>query len=241
MKPVISMLIPVYNEERTIERSLSILLSKMEKLGLQFEIIVANDGSKDGTLKIAKEFSRKFDRVRVFSSSRNMGRGEILSLAIPTAKGEYIGFTDADLATNLMHLEDLFIPLIKGKSDLTIGSRWLNGSVVVRTPSRKLVSFLYNKLVRALFSSKIHDHQCGFKAFRRDVILKLIEEAGVRTDRGWTWDTEILLRAQRHGYRIKEFPVTWTAGEKSTFKWVRDIFKVSMYLLNLRWKFFRSK
>jgi hypothetical protein len=114
------------------------------------------------------------------------------------------------------------------------GSRWTKGSIVERAITRTIVSYVYNKMVQLTFNSKMRDHQCGFKSFRRQKLLQLLNEAGTYENRLWAWDTEILVRAQKHGYKISEFPVKWKSGRKSSFKYMRDMTVVAAYLLRLK-------
>jgi hypothetical protein len=231
-----SIFIPVYNEERTIETNLLKIFDKLKEFDWDYELIIADDGSVDSTPKIVKKLEKKYKNLILYRNKKNLGRGEILSLSFKIANGRYIGFMDIDLATNLNYLEDLVNNL--KDADIAIGSRWLKRSLVKRSFLRWFISFFYNKfLLKILFNSQIKDHQCGFKGFKKEIALKLIEECGVRNDRIWAWDTEMLIRAQRHRYKIKEFPIEWDAGKESKFKILRDIIIVGIYLFKLRLEF----
>jgi len=229
-----SLVIPVFNEEKVVENSIKKVYEKLEELGYDFEIIVADDGSTDSTPEIVGKLQKKYKNLELFRREKNMGRGEILSLAFKVAKGKYIGFTDIDLAVDLKYLAGLVENLKHG--DVATGSRWLQSSKVERGIFRWTISYFYNAFVRRLFNSKVHDHQCGFKSFRRNAALKLISECKIKKDRRWAWDTEMLIRAQKHKFKIIEFPVEWTAGKESRFKLLRDIWIVGSYLIRLYFK-----
>jgi hypothetical protein len=106
---------------------------------------------------------------------------------------------------------------------------------------RLMVSFVYNNMIRFLFRSRLKDHQCGFKSFRRWVILRLVKEAGYNKNRRWAWDTEILLRAQRDGYRINEFPVQWREVRMSKVKPFRDFSIAFKHVLSLYFRFLSER
>ena len=135
---------------------------------------------------------------------------------------------DVDLATNIKHLKDL-IEAIENGYDIAIGSRLIEGSKAKRSFERLLYSKVYNFLVRALLKSKIKDHQCGFKAFKKDIVVKLGKEA---KDNHWFWDTEILVLAQRKGYKIKEIPVEWTEGKDTKVRRT-DVFYMFSRILKM--------
>lgn len=225
------MVIPVFNEERVIENSIKRVYERLKELGYSFEIIIADDGSTDSTTAIVRDLQKKYKNIKFFRKEKNMGRGEILSSAFKTAKGKYIGFTDIDLAINIKHFRELIENLKDG--DVATGSRWLPESKVKRGLVRWAISYFYNAFIRLIFKSKIHDHQCGFKSFKRDVALKLISECEIKKNRRWAWDTEILIRAQKHKFKIIEFPVEWSAGTESRFKLLRDLWIVGTYLIKL--------
>jgi glycosyltransferase involved in cell wall biosynthesis len=233
-KPIISFIVPVFNEAKILCGSIKELVRNLEALNMPFEVIVANDGSSDGTLEVAQQIAREDERVKVFSIPKNMGRGEVILSSFKYAKGRVIGFTDVDMAADLRHLSELLCPVLDGSCELSTGSRWLPGAEVERRLARKIISFCYNKLVRIMFRSKVNDHQCGFKAFTRPAFMVLLNEMRIRDGRSWAWDTEILVRAQRHRFRIKEFPVRWKEGKESKFRFLNDSINVFKYIVKLK-------
>lgn len=232
-KPWLTMVIPVFNEAPVITKSVTKIIEALDKIGEDFEIIISDDGSTDNTPSIVRNLVARNNTIRYLRNELNLGRGEALTKAFLMSRGQVITFTDSDLATDLATLPVLIQKIQEGY-DVSTGSRWLQGSMVERSPLRWVISFFYNKLVRLLFCSKLTDHQCGFKAFKRDVIMSLLEEVGVRHDRGWAWDTEVLIRAQRRGFRVAEFPVRWRAGERSKFRPINHVLQVATYLVKLR-------
>jgi len=197
-----------------------------------FELILVDDCSNDGSSQIADSLAKKNKEISVIHYSGKPSRRENLAESFKKAKYSTIIFMDYDLATSLDALPDL-INYIKSY-DIVIGSRKIKGAVTDRELSRKIISFGYSSLVWSLFQSKIYDHQCGFKAFKKNVILDLIKDAGYdhSLTRGWFWDVEILVRAQKKAYKIKEIPIRWIRGEKSSFNFLREL-KLIPYMLKL--------
>ena len=111
-----------------------------------------------------------------------------------------------DLSTDMKHLEELVEAIRSEGYDFAIGSRLLKGSEVTRSFKRTVMSTVYNLLVRTVLKSKLRDHQCGFKSFRRQSLLNILEKV---EDELWFWDTELLVRAQRKGCKVKEIPIKW--------------------------------
>jgi len=214
----ISLVFPAYNEAEKLEKAVEEALKILKGLTRSYEIIIAEDGSTDGTDKIASELSRKFPQVKHLHSDKRLGRGLALKRAFENSKGEILVFMDVDLATDIRHLETLVNSIREGY-DVAIGSRMLPESRVERTLSRKIASKMYNFTVRFLLGSKISDHQCGFKAFSRTIFLPILEETKATH---WFWDTEILVRASRKGYRIEEIPVEWKGGKDTKVHLLKD-------------------
>jgi glycosyltransferase AglD len=230
-EPEVTAIIPVYNDRASLERALSESVDTLAKITPRFEIIVAEDGSTDGSADVVREFSKNDPRVRLLHSDSRLGRGKALNRAINDARGDIVCYYDVDLATGMQHLPEL-VSAIRNGADIATGSRLLPSSDTVRTGGREIASRSYNFLVRFFLDSRIYDHQCGFKAFSRDRILPILPK--IRSDH-WFWDTEILVRAQRMKYTVTEFPVHWRAGKGTTVR-IKDVFSMGSSILRLWWQ-----
>lgn len=232
----ISMFIPIYNEEKILEENINRIYHKMNELFKDFEIVIVDDNSNDNSENVIKSICQKNKKIRYIHFNNGPSRRENLAEAFKIAKGEIIAFMDMDIPVNLDSLKEL-INSIKNKYDISTGSRYLKGSTVKRSVWRHAISIFYNLFIKLYFNSNIKDHQCGFKAFKINIILKLIDKLGYdkKFKRGWFWDVELLIRAQKDGYKLYEFPVQWKAGEKSTFNIKREL-KMIPYILSLRFR-----
>ena len=121
------------------------------------------------------QFEQRDSRIRLFHSDERLGRGKALNRAISESKGEIICYYDVDLATDMQHLPEL-IHAIRDGADIATGSRLMQGSDIKRTGGREIASHSYNFLVRLFLGSRIHDHQCGFKAFNKGYIVRLLPD-----------------------------------------------------------------
>ncbi|MDD1684572.1 MAG: glycosyltransferase family 2 protein [Methanoregula sp.] len=227
----VTAIIPVFNDRPALEIALKTSLETLSGITGSFEILVAEDGSTDGSTEFVRHFEAMNSRVRLLHHDERQGRGRALNRAIRESRGTIVCYYDVDLATDMKHLPAL-ISAVRDGSDISTGSRLLPASDIVRTGGREIASRSYNFLVRLLLGSRIHDHQCGFKAFNRDRVLLLLP--AVQADH-WFWDTEILVRAQRAGYRVTELPVRWRAGKGTTVKF-RDVFEMGTAVLYLWWR-----
>jgi len=219
-----SVVIPAYNEAKTLEENVEKLVGFLKENYDEFEIIIAEDGSTDGTDEIARELAERYEFVRHLHSDERLGKGKAVFNGIKNARYSAVVYMDADLSTDLKNLGDLLDALEKGY-DIVVGSRVIEASETKRPLFREIPSRVYNLMVRLMLGSKISDHQCGFKAFRKEKIIEIGEKV---KDNHWFWDTELLVLAQRNGLRIKEIPVKWRHGENSSV----SVFKTSVYLLS---------
>jgi len=206
-----SVVLPAHNEAGRVEEAVKETKRALEEFlrSGAFEIIIAEDGSTDGTAEIARRIAALVPAVTHLHSDARLGRGTALNRAFKHAKGEVLAYLDADLSTEMSHLKPLLWAVKKegGEGyDFATGSRMLKNSEVKRSFKRAAMTRVFNFLVRRILNSKIRDHQCGFKSFRRDALVSLLDEI---KDNHWFWDTELLVRAQRRGYKIKEIPVRW--------------------------------
>ena len=203
------------------------------KITSSFEIIIAEDGATDGTEKIAESLASEYPYVVHLHSDERLGRGTALNRAFKSAHGDILVYIDVDLATDMSHLSEL-INQIRSGYDLATGSRMMPESDAVRSAKRGIASKGFNFLVRTILGSKLYDHQCGFKAFKRSVLLDLLDQV---RDEHWFWDTEILVRAERAGYRVAEFPIRWRPGSSTKVDMKRDVVGMGLAILRLRLEF----
>jgi len=222
-KTKVSIFVPVFNEEGIIDRDIKEIEHAIKKIPVDYEIFIINDASKDKTEQIAKKIERTKRRITLLNYEIGPTRRENLALSFKKASGDIIAFVDIDLVESFRFLSHLIDQVISGY-DIVTGSRYIVGSKIKRKPFRFFISVLYNALVRLMFRTSIRDHMCGFKAFKKDVILKLVEEMGYdrSLERGVFWDTELLVRALRHGYKIKEIPIWWKERNKSALYFKRE-------------------
>jgi uncharacterized protein (TIRG00374 family) len=229
--------LPAYNEAAQIEKTVLTTAETLSRITDCFEIIIAEDGSTDGTDKIASRLSKQYTYVIHLHSDERQGRGKALNRAFKAASGEVLCYIDVDLATDMKYLEKLVRAVSEGGYDFATGSRMMPESDAKRPFKRELASRGYNFLVRFLLRSKLYDHQCGFKAFKRKPLFELIGEI---KNQHWFWDTELLVRAQKKGYKIKEFPVYWRHGGASKVNLVKDVGGMGSEILRLWTELFFS-
>ncbi|MGB9928081.1 MAG: flippase-like domain-containing protein [Methanosarcina sp.] len=233
-----SVVLPAYNEAARIEKTLSITAETLSKITDSFEIIIAEDGSTDGTDKIASRLAEQYVYVIHLHSDERQGRGRALNRAFKASSGEVLCYIDVDLATDMKYLEKLIKAVSVDGYDFATGSRMMPESDAKRPFKREFASRGYNSLVRLFLHSKLYDHQCGFKAFRREAIFDIMEEV---ENQHWFWDTEVLIRAQNKGYKVMEFPVYWRHGGSSKVNLVKDVGGMGSEIFRL-WRelFFRG-
>ena len=235
----VSVVLPAYNEESTIrnavENTLATLSNFLSKG--QYEIIIAEDGCTDNTSIISSELARSHEEVRHYTSPSRLGRGTAITHAFEIAKGTTLVYIDSDLATDNKHLEELITIVSSGSAHIATGSRWFPGTKTERPLHRSLLSKGFNSLVRLLLKSNLYDHQCGFKAFDKEIFLILSPDM---RNTHWFWDTEILIRAQNSNFKIAEFPVSWTPQRDTKVDIFRDVFAMSLSILRLWWELFIS-
>jgi glycosyltransferase involved in cell wall biosynthesis len=231
-RETVSLILPAYNEASSIEKAVFVTAEILSKITDHFEIIIAEDGSKDGTDQIVLDLSKKYHYVFHLHSDERQGRGRALNRAFKAASGEILCYIDVDLATDMIHLKELLHSISVEGYDISTGSRMIPGNDAKRSLKRGVASNGFNFLVRTILSSKIYDHQCGFKAFKREPLFNLLSEI---QDKGWFWDTELLVLAQHHGYKVKEFPVTWREGNTTKVDLKKDIFDMGFQIFRLQW------
>jgi uncharacterized protein (TIRG00374 family) len=231
----VSVVLPAYNEADTIEATVETTLSTLAAFlpPATFEVLVAEDGCDDRTPAIADRLAAADERVRHVHSEERLGRGGALERAFRVADGDTLVYFDTDLATDMRHLEELVERVRSGEADVATGSRWLPDRVADRPAKRGVPSRVYNGLVRLFLRSRLRDHQCGFKALSREAFERLHRDV---EDDHWFWDTELLVRAQRAGLTVAEFPVEWEPKGDTKVDLVRDVFGMGSGILRLWWQ-----
>jgi len=231
----VSVVLPAYNEEATIERTVRTTLDTLAAFlpANAFEVIIAEDGCDDRTPEIADRLAAEDTRVRHVHSDDRLGRGGALEYAFAAADGDTLVYFDTDLATDMRHLEELVERVRSGTADVATGSRWMPENVADRPAKRGVPSRVYNGLVRLFLRSPLRDHQCGFKALSRDAFERLHDDV---EDEHWFWDTELLVRAHRAGLEVAEFPVEWEPKGDTKVDLVRDVFGMGSQILRLWWQ-----
>ena len=195
-RATISVIFPAFNEEMNLEAVVRSALKVLPSVSRAFEIIIVNDGSSDGTPKVAEELVRRCRNVRVVHHPENLGYGAALKSGIEQARHEFIFFCDSDRQFTLNDLHRLLA--WAGHYDIVAGYRQHRQDPF----HRRLNARGWNLLVRAVFGLKLRDIDCAFKIFRREVFERLpIETVGAMVN------TEILVRALAHGFTLKEVPV----------------------------------
>ena len=205
--PLVDIAIPVYNEERDLERSVRRLRRYLDhQFPFEARITVVDNASSDATWAIAQRLVLELRGVRAVRLE-DKGRGRAIRHAWLESDAPIVAYMDVDLSTDLDGLLPLVAPLISGHSDVAIGSRLAPGARVNRGPKRELISRGYNLLLHLVLGTRVRDAQCGFKAARADAVLRLLP---LVKNQEWFFDTELLVQAQRAGLRIYEVPVDWT-------------------------------
>lgn len=197
----LSLVVPAYNEAGIVGESVRTIDAFVAGLGIEYEILLGDDGSTDGTAEEVAALN--LDTVRIVRRPHR-GKGAILTETLSQTRGTYAGFIDADLEIDVAYLPR-FLAALDGGHDVAVGSKNLDPAMNRQRPvSRRMTTTVYNLLVRWLFDSPLSDHQAGFKLFRGDLIRSLVP--GV-TNEGWLWDTEVLVSCLRAGCSVKEIPV----------------------------------
>jgi putative flippase GtrA len=221
MAPDVEIVVPVYNEQATLEQSVRRLHRFLwGEFPLSWRIVIADNASTDGTTEIGARLARELSGVALLRLERK-GRGHALREAWSRSSARVVAYMDVDLSTDLRALLPLVAPLLSGHSDVAIGTRLAHSARVVRGPQREVISRSYNAILRVALRARFSDAQCGFKAVRAAALPGLLEQ--VRDD-GWFFDTELLILAQRQGKRIHEVPVDWIDDPDSSVRIVRTAF-----------------
>ncbi|MDQ6855801.1 MAG: glycosyltransferase family 2 protein [Candidatus Dormibacteraeota bacterium] len=229
---MISVVIPAFNERERLPATLTSVRLYLDGGGEEYEVIVADDGSSDGTVALVAQAAQGWPQLSVLALGRNQGKGAAVRAGMLRAVGEHRLFTDADLSTPIEELPRLRERL-GGACQVAIASRAVPGSTIdVHQPGRReMMGRNYNRLVQLMVLPGLHDTQCGFKLFTAQAAVACFEP--LRT-KGFGFDAEALLRARREGWEIAEVPVRWSHRDDSRVSALRDSGMVLLDLIRLR-------
>lgn len=208
----LSIVIPAYNEEKRLSSTLSAVLAYADQLAHSVEVIVVDDGSRDGTAALVEKAARQDPRLQLRRNPGNRGKGYAVRNGMLAAQGDWVLFSDADLSTPIAEFENLRQAACSRQAEIAIGSRALNRSLIgTRQPAfRENAGKFFNATMRLMTGLPFADTQCGFKLFRRAAAQAVFQR---QTLDGFGFDVEILFIAQRLGFRCVEVPVHWNDVE----------------------------
>jgi dolichyl-phosphate beta-glucosyltransferase len=235
----LSIVIPAFNEERRLPKTLERIGAYLNARSLRAEMIVIDDGSSDATAKLVEGDRQKYPCLRLVSNGRNRGKGFSVRHGILEARGEIVLFSDADLSTPIEEADKLLVALREKGYDAAIGSRAVDRSLidVHQSVFREQAGILFNHLVRRIAGIEFSDTQCGFKAFRRERARIIFEQQRIER---FGFDPEILFLAKRHGLRVAEIPVRWSHDSGTKVNVVADGVGMFLDLLVIRWNALRG-
>jgi len=232
MNTKLSVIIPAYNEERRLPKTLEEIDKYLVKQNYGYEIIVVSDGSKDKTPDLVREMMPKINNLRLIDNKENRGKGYVVRQGLLEAKGDFRLFTDADNSTSIDHVERMW-PWFEKGYDIVIGSREVEGAVLVPPQpwvrKKKADAF---RLAANIFTGlwDIRDTQCGFKCFTKKVIEDIFPRCKIDK---FSFDAEILVIAKKLGCKIKEIPITWKNDPETKVKF-KHMAKMGFDLIKIR-------
>lgn len=230
--PDLSIIIPAYNEESRLPATLERIAAYLQDSGREAEVLVVDDGSKDGTAAVAEYFQIKIPSLRIVSNGVNRGKGFSVRHGMQEARGRIALFTDADLSAPIEEAGKLIDAL--EKFDVAIGSRAMDRSLISvhESPFREFAGIIFNKIVRIILWLPFVDTQCGFKAFRHEPCKIIFEQQRIER---FGFDPELLYLARHHGLRAVEIPVRWGHSPATKVSMLRDSLQMFIDVFTIRW------
>ena len=235
----LSIVIPAFNEEHRLPKTLDRILAYLHDRPDRAEIIVVDDGSNDATARVVRDYSQKCPQLRLVSNGGNKGKGFSVRHGMLEARGDIALFSDADLSTPIEEADKLLAAVREQGYDAAIGSRALNRSLIQvhQSAIREQAGILFNRMVRWIMGIDFFDTQCGFKAFRRERSRFLFEQQRIER---FGFDPEILFLTKRNGLRVAEVPVRWSHAAATKVNVLADGLRMLFELLLVRWNAIRG-
>lgn len=227
----ISIIIPAYNEEKRLPKTLASVLEYMSRQNYEWEVVVVDDGSTDGTVSIVKDFISNNSKIKLIENKENHGKGYVVKKGMLASSGQRRLFMDADGSTPISEIDKLNLYMDQGY-DVAIGSRRVAGSDVKEDQPlhRIFLGWLFRELVDFILPLGVVDSQNGFKMFSGKSAEALFSKQNVN---GWAFDVEILYLARRLGYKVIEVPIVWV-NDKETKVTLRSMMKMIWEVVRVR-------
>lgn len=236
-QPYLSVVIPAYNEERRIGKTLAAIREYLDKQTYGYEVIVSDDGSADTTTAVVKIIQEGWPQLKLLAHHQNLGKGEAVKRGVAAAAGELILFTDADNATPISEIEKL-LPYVNDH-DIVFGSRHISGAHIhiPQAKHRAILSRLSNLLIRMVAVPGVWDTQCGFKLFQREAGKNIFNNIRVKR---FGFDIEAFVIARQLGYRFKEVGVNWFNDSDTRVRTGREAIRTLKDLIKIKTNLMRG-
>lgn len=234
----LSFVVPLFNEEERVQKTISALLSSQFQRPLKLEkVIFVNDGSTDSTTFILArkkaQIQRKLNaKVVIINFPRNYGKGHAIRMGMQASNSDYTVFFDADISTPLSELQK-FVPHMKNGVEVIIGTRKNGKATVIKYQPlyRQVLGKGFTSLSNFVLQTNVTDHTCGFKGFSKAAKDMLFSKASIN---GWAYDSELIYLSTRHGFSMQEVPVLWANDDNSRVNLSRDILSSLYELVSIR-------
>jgi glycosyltransferase involved in cell wall biosynthesis len=234
---LVDVVIPVLNEAHVLEKSVGAIREFLAASApWLWRLVIVDNGSTDGTDRVARHLTGQYPDLR-FLQLQERGRGRALRQAWTLSDAEVMCYMDVDLSTELAALPKLVHALLHEGYDLGTGSRLQAQSRTSRSWKREVISRIYNRIVKVILRTSFSDAQCGFKVVSRRVVREVVPSVA---DQSWFFDTELMVRAERQGYRIKDLPVEWKEDDDSRVRILRTAWDDLKGITRLRLEFWRE-
>jgi len=235
----LSVIVPCFNEESRFGEGFNHYFNYLKKQKYPWELILVNDGSKDRTLDLIKQYAKASKNIKIVTYSKNRGKGYAICQGIKAARGQHILFSDLDHSVSIDTVESLF-PYFEKGFEVVIGSRRVKGAKILIHQSwlRETLGRGFTFLVRIFINWNIQDATCGFKAFTKEASRKIFNSVLIYD---WAFDAEVLYLAKKYHLKIAQAPVVWrdVRGTKVSLK--KDILRSLLGLLKIRLNDLRSR
>ena len=226
----VSVVMPCLNEAETVGLCVEKAIAALDVNNIRGEVVVVDNGSTDGTDVVGRKLAETHNNVR-FLQLQQRGRGRALRVAWMQSSADIVGYMDVDLSTELAAVPRAVEAISKEGYDIAVGSRLLSVSRTKRSLMREAISQIYNLFVKAILFTRFSDAQCGFKFVTREVIERVVPQI---KDQSWFFDTEMLVLAEKQGYRIKDLAVVWVEDDDSRVKIIRTAWEDIKGVFRLR-------